>query len=344
MKLTLDQIRTITGGAEEVAMLDDGIHFLRFNRHERELYEERTQTGGVFAEGFYDKTFASAGVRLSFKTNSTSLALAFSLRRVGGRNYFGVDIHKDGELLLHYDNLSECDADGNVRDFNGTSHRITAELGEGEKEIVVRFPWSAEPSLKEVVLDDGASLSPSMPRKKILVYGDSITQGYDALYPSKRYSSVVADALGALEYNKGIGGEVFWPALAEIKQDFVPDYISVAYGTNDWGRGVTYPEFLENCKQFFANLRKNYPETPIIALTPIWRDDANGQRKLGDISLVAEHIARMAEEYGLVLIYGIDLVPHEKPLFADLRLHPNDEGFGYYAASVISVLTEKGII
>ena len=46
----------------------------------------------------------------------------------------------------------------------------------------------------------------------------------------------LADALGAEEVNKAIGGECFFPELAATKEDFQPEYITVAYGTNDWSR------------------------------------------------------------------------------------------------------------
>ena len=67
----------------------------------------------------------------------------------------------------------------------------------------------------------------------MLVYGDSITHGYDALAPSKAYSVSVPFTLSANAINKAIGGEIFFPTLARIKSNINPDYITVAYGTND---------------------------------------------------------------------------------------------------------------
>ena len=72
-------------------------------------------------------------------------------------------------------------------------------------------------------------------KKRILCFGDSISQGYDALYPSNQYTPQLAKLLDAEEYNKAIGGEIFRPELALARDDFEPEYITVAYGTNDWG-------------------------------------------------------------------------------------------------------------
>lgn len=38
----------------------------------------------------------------------------------------------------------------------------------------------------------------------------------------------------------------------------------------------------------------------------------------------------------MVVIQGINFVEHKETLFADLRLHPNDEGFKQYFNSVMS--------
>lgn len=66
----------------------------------------------------------------------------------------------------------------------------------------------------------------------------------------------LADALGAEEVNKAIGGECFFPELAATKEDFQPEYITVAYGTNDWSRKLA-EEFQTNCRAFcFKNLYK----------------------------------------------------------------------------------------
>ena len=36
----------------------------------------------------------------------------------------------------------------------------------------------------------------------------------------------------------------------------------------------------------------------------------------------------------ITVISGIDFVPKEEKLFADLRLHPNDDGFEYYVENL----------
>ena len=62
----------------------------------------------------------------------------------------------------------------------------------------------------------------------MLMLGDSITHGYDAISPSNSYASLVADMLDANAINKGIGGEVFWPQFAAMLDNITPEIITVA--------------------------------------------------------------------------------------------------------------------
>ena len=89
-------------------------------------------------------------------------------------------------------------------------------------------------------------------KEKILVaYGDSITQGYDALHPSNAYIRRMADYLNAELINKSLGGVKFLPNLAAVPNDIDADYIFVAYGTNDWSNSEL-GEFKRDCKEFYV--------------------------------------------------------------------------------------------
>lgn len=74
--------------------------------------------------------------------------------------------------------------------------------------------------IREIEIDDGSVILPAKKSRKIIMYGDYITQGYDAASPSLSYASRLADLLDADCINKGIGGSLFTPELAKIKADF----------------------------------------------------------------------------------------------------------------------------
>lgn len=121
----------------------------------------------------------------------------------------------------------------------------------------------------------------------------------------------------------------------------MPDYITVAYGTNDW-IGIERCTFKEKCKGFYENLINNYPESKIFAITPIWRKDMNEERVFGAFEDVEKTIRECVKGIGnITVISGFDFVPKDEKYFADFRLHPNDDGFEYYAENLYNEIKCK---
>ena len=146
--------------------------------------------------------------------------------------------------------------------------------------------------------------------------------------------------LNADAYNKAIGGEIFIPALADTKEDFVPDYILVAYGTNDWSH-CELDVFEKNCKEFYEILSRKYPSAKIFALTPIWRKNHYEEHNCGTFSSAADYIEAVAEKLDNVYcLRGFDFVPHQENMFGDLCLHPNDDGFAHYAKNLCEAVKD----
>lgn len=329
MKLVLEDYKKITLGCATVAEENGKIRFHRFTEEEEILYKERDAKRG---SNFSARCTAPAGVKLCFATDSKSLKIAVTTAAATSRSYFSFDVFENGKALGHLDNFNEEELLENYteQEFPLGRHEKSFTLSGEKCEITVYFPWSVFIDDIEIELDDGALIEARKPQKKLLAYGDSITQGYDALRPANRYAARIADFLGAEEINKAIGGEVFVPELAKIKLDFEPDYISVAYGTNDWST-TDGKDFYRNAKSFYSYLSQNYPETPIFAITPIWRLNFEESKPFGDFFSVEKIIREVtAGLKNVTVISGFDLVSHDKKLFADLRLHPRDEGFKEY--------------
>lgn len=212
----------------------------------------------------------------------------------------------------------------------GVFENVT-DLKSGTKEIRIVMPWSVRVFLRELAVENASFITPVKKDKTMLVYGDSITHGYDALHPSNTYVSRLGSYLGCETLVKAVGGEKFWPALSDIKNDRTPDCITVAYGTNDWATNDK-DAFDKNCPEFFANLRRNYPKTPIFVISPIWRKDNTFENCVFDsIFYIAQKLEEICSGMdNMVYIDGWDLVPHDETLYGDLRLHPGDRGFEHY--------------
>ena len=336
MKLSTDQIRSISMGAVRVEETENGVRLLRFTREQEELYK-------ATSADFYKKSFATAGIRLAFETDSPSLFLKVNVTPGSSRKYFSFDVSVNGEIIGCIDNFSDVSlpqAYTTVELPLGLFSKQFA-LGEGRKEVCIYFPWSMAVELQELSLAEPAAIVPVKRSKKLLAFGDSITQGYDALRSSNRYVSRLADLLQAEEFNKGIGAERFFPPLAQLREDAEPDYITVAYGTNDWS-GIDEASFKENCDAFYGALSRNYPNAKIFAITPIWRKDYRISKKFGLFEQVEADIREITAKYpNICVIRGFEFVPQDENLFADLRLHPNDRGFLHYADNLYAQLADK---
>ena len=330
MKLNLTQIKEFTLGAAVIEENENGISFNRFTKEQTELYKNRL-------EEFYMKSFAASGIRMQFSTDSENLFLKAEVAKGSSRTYFCFEVFVNGKRIDTLDNYSDVELPKNYTTLTYPLGEVSKKftLGKGKKNVCIYFPWSASVVLKEFSLDDDSILKPlPKPAKKALCFGDSITQGYDSLYPTSKYITRFCEMLGAEEHNKAIGGEVFWPELATTKEDFVPDFITVAYGTNDWFK-VTREEFEANCRGFFENLAINYPGVKTLVITPIWRKDEKEPIGFGKFEEVGQFIESVVAAYeNIKVVSGYDFIEHSDAFYGDLRLHPNDEGFDQYFESL----------
>lgn len=337
MKLNLSQIKDISLGAVRIEEDENGFNFYRFTKEQEETYKN-------LKDNFYAKTFATSGVKLRFKTNSKRLFFKVKITSAGVRGYFSFDVFVNGKRVDTIDNFSNMQLPNNYASlpYKYDEHSKEFNLGEGEKEVSIYFPWSVKATLKTIEFDDDSYITSVKPSKKIIFYGDSITQGVDALHPSCKYATLIADMLDAEEYNKAISGEIFFPELAALKDDINPDYVVISYGANDWYRS-TQEEFSINCRSFFKNVISNYSNAKIFDITPIWNKLLYEERPFGDFRDVDKIIKNIAKDFPEITVFdGFDFVPHDVSYYGDLRLHPNDEGFRLYFENLAKQL--KGII
>ena len=335
MELTFSQIKDITLGAVRVVQEENGVQFRRFSAKQEAHYLSRS-------EGLYLKTKHTSGIQLRFRTDSTTLRLAGVPAGAVSRFYYAVEVQVDGKTIGTVDNYSHVEMPASYASIQLPAEPFDRnfDLGIGEKEVAVYLPWNMYMSLSCVAVDDGAFIAPVKPKYQMLCFGDSITQGYDAQLPSNKYVTQLAQYLEAEEHNKAIGGDWFFPELVLEKEDFKPDYISVAYGTNDWSR-YSKEMLSENCKAFFTNIHSTYPDAKVIVITPIWRKDKDAPGRTIVFEDLEGIIADAIKGYdNMVLIPGYDLVPHDESYFADLRLHPNDKGFACYFEGIKKALQE----
>ena len=330
MKLTYEQIKSITQGAVKITEENGLINFFRFTDEEQKMYE---------GTDFYRKTFSTSGVQLNFKTDGDAINLKIETSPSTSRTFFSLDIFADGKLVDSCTNFNDKDLSEDYLSAQFPQGAFTnkTKLDSGDKIIRIVFPWSVATKLTELEIENATYIEPVKKDRKLVIYGDSITQGYDALYCSNSYATKLGELLNAEIYNKAIGGEVFFPELAKGNNGN-PDYVFVADGTNDFSLRE-FDDFKDRCSRFFSNLTDNYKNSKIFAITPIWRADFDGPRKFGDFFNVFNTISELCSKYdNITVISGWDLVKHDINCYSDLRLHPNDEGFKHYSKNLGEIL------
>jgi len=329
MKLSLEQIRSVTRGAVRVEETEGAVHFYRFTKAQEEMYRQRDAM-------LHMKTFATAGVILEFDTDSRNLGLSVLAVRGSMRTYCVHSILVNGQRIGQL--VGERREDQETIFLEGRF-----ALGEGSKRVKIVMPWTMGSAIRALELDEDATLTPVRKTRRILNFGDSITQGYDARYPENSYAARLTQWLDAENINKAIGGEVYCPELADLPEDFIPDLITVAYGTNDWSK-TTKADFEANSRAFIQNLRKHYPDTKIIILAPVWRGDLHRETSVGNFDHVSRHLAGLARETeNAVWIDCFSFIPHDPAYYQNDRLHPNDAGFACYAQRLTETLAALGI-
>ena len=135
--------------------------------------------------------------------------------------------------------------------------------------------------------------------------------------------------------NKAVGGDVFFPAILRERDAFDPDFVTVAYGTNDW-RHKEPADVRDRATAFFRRLAELYPAARILAVTPLWRGEPASVSAFGEDVRCMDRLIRdaCAGLPSVAVVSGYNLVPHRPEFFADGRLHPNDLGFGVLALNL----------
>ena len=324
MKLSFEQLKSIARGVDRVEEVDGGVQFFRMTVAQKQYYLQYNNQANA------NKTDSTAGVKLAFYTDSENLKFSAKLTDGSSRLYAYFDICENGAIIAHGGSDKENEAEMEVK------------LSSGESLVEIYFPWSKGVIMTSFELDDGASIKPHTRPYTLLAYGDSITHGYDATYPSLSYVNRLANLLDADVHNRGIGGSTFSPEL--VRRDNVenPDFVTIAYGTNDWSM-CTMEKFEADCRAFLALIHQRYPHSQVFVIAPIWRGDSERETAMArPISDVYKLFCEYTMNYDhITAVDGWDFIPHLPAFFQDEILHPNDQGFSLYAENLYKAIQDS---
>ena len=306
--LTNDEIIELAVGSVYNEVDKDGVlHLYRCRKEQMEAYKRLSNTLGEWSG-------RTNGVRLDFVSDSSF----FSFKVVVGKKY---------ELFINGKKTDHIELSAGEVFFK------ELDAKNGENRITLIYPSHETGSICDVALSKGASYRRYKHTygKKILIIGDSITQGWDTVSDSNSYAYQISLRYDADTVIFGVGGAYFHESILPSEDVYHPDVVIVAFGANDFGRGID--ALKKNMPEFLDKLVAIYNNSQIIGLTPISGRAGHKSEK----NPFVEFICETYEKYGIDYIDGTDMVAPLEENFAD-RYHPNDKGYLEMADKLIPML------
>lgn len=329
MQLENNVIKKAVFGAVEIREENGTLKFFRFTEKQRRHFVEMVDTINKPL-----KMSATANMLLDFYTDSTSLKIATDCVVASGQDICWFDVYVDGSMKEHFGYTAK----------ENRSIMFDMKLKPGKKRVTIFLPCLFGAGITGVWLDDGSVFEPAVRERKILVFGDSITQGYISEYPSLTYTGIVMNALNAECINQAIGGAVF--DVNDLDEDlpYKPDTVFVAYGTNDWSCKRSLEKY---AVKYFDKLTHIYKDSKIYVILPIWRANAEEKMKSNNIPVsfeqMHEDLKNICARYsGIEVIDGMELMPHSKTMLCEDGVHPNELGFIMYGTELLKRIHVKG--
>ena len=275
----------------------------------------KAQLDMMNAEGYDDfwriRGNISAGMRIELKTDAEEIS--FDYKACIGTTLMdrsnSIDVWIDGVLYLGLHLEKDM---GNLK----------ISLPKGEKHVAIYYPCDSQLWIKNFTVC-GKYKSVKERGQKVLVIGDSITQGYGPMISSCSYFNELQRRTGYNMLNQGIGGYRCEAKDLMYVEGFDPDKIITFLGTN-WYDAPDCYDYEKSTVDFYNRLTELYPNKQILAVSPLWRadDGFNEERFTWCRSIVK----RECEKHeNITLVDGYTLVPNVCECFCD-KLHPNEYG------------------
>ena len=203
--------------------------------------------------------------------------------------------------------------------------------------------------LAMVALLAGCAGTPSSDGTRVAFYGDSYTLGTGASEPSLRWSTVISEQRGWVEFNPSVNGLGFinnrtafvdgdLPSLV-IEND--PDIVFVTMGLND---NFSYDVAADSIRQQISldldRLNDELPDARIVVVEPFWYTD----ERPASVEIIIGWVEDAATEIDADYIPGAShwIEGHPEWMASD-GLHPNDEGYAEMARRMDAELKNLGL-
>lgn len=316
MKASKNTLKKFIKGA--LTIREEGAYLCPLKYEEAQIEEfKKADKGWAWRSQFSSMT------RIELLTDATEIRL----------DYLATDFSSsDNTFDLYVDGVLKCVHKVEKLNFD----RAVYTMREGWKLVQIYLPTDCHIGIKNFNINGGYK-SVKDKGQKVLIIGDSITQGYGTFMSGAAYANVLQRKTGYNIIAQGIGGLPFKECVV-YKGEYEPDKIIVFLGTNYYEAGLSY-DYEKETKLFFKKLNEVWGDKEIVYISPLWRDnDVDMER----FSWCIETATSEALKYeNITVIDGFDLVPHVHECFVD-KIHPNAYGCELMANNLAFIFKEIG--
>jgi hypothetical protein len=313
-----------------------------FAPNQGELFRLPLTLEKVVRPAVWNLAKSPSGGRIRFRTDAAAIAIRLeypsppNMANMHAFGQTGVDLYADGAYI------ASAIADKDAAPGKTYEKVLFTGMPRAEREIVIYLPLYKPVKVLGVGVDPEAHIK--KPRafalsRPVVFYGTSITQGGCASRSGMSYQAILGRMLNIDFVNLGFSGNgIGEPEMAQAVGE-----IDAACYVLDFAQNNQNVASLEKVyAPFLATLRAKHPDTPILAITPIYAareamGDVELQRMRDHIRLVVSRAIASGDRH-LQIVEGTDLLgPSQADGLVD-GTHPNDLGFQGMATGLASRL------
>lgn len=292
----------------------------------------------------------SAGLAVSFRTNSTKIAARWCTSPGKPGNNMTAIAFEGLDLYIKRDGQWQYAGVARPTTNECNEYTLVANMEAGDKECLMYLPLYDETISLQIGVEADADISAKANpfKKNILIYGSSIVHGASASRPGLAYPARLSRETGYHFLNLGVSGNAkMEPEVADMIAHMNMDAFILDCVPNSSPAQVT-----ERTANLVKTIRAKHPNVPIIAVQSIVREGGNFDRSIAE--RVAAQNANFKQEIdqlqqdvdNLYLITADGLLGDDHEGTTD-GTHPNDLGFDRMLQkirpAVLKILKQHGI-
>ncbi|MCH5596448.1 SGNH/GDSL hydrolase family protein [Niabella ginsengisoli] len=284
-----------------------------------------------FSAGIKRLLTNGAGLVISFKTNSPRIAAKWCVSSSKPHNNMTPIVDKGLDLYIKRNGKWEFAGVGRP---NAVCNEfvMVKDMEKGEKECLLYLPTYDEVKSLSIGIDSGckiASGNDPFTKKKVVIYGSSVTQGASASRPGMAYPARLSRDMGINFVNLGLSGS---GKMEKEVADMVASIQADAF-ILDCFANPSPEQIAKRTAYIVKAIRAKHPNAPIIMIQSVFRETGNFDLTVR--KFVERQNANTLTEYQKLLKEGVKhlyLIPGDNLLGKDHEgttdgTHPNDIGF-----------------